>query len=166
MRGIGRGLRGFWGSWGSEFFFFFFAFFCWAFVPFFLFVLFWAVSCSCSVLPFTSCLLFFVSLGRKILTCMEWFSTGILIIIFEKDMFDYKSGEPPENYLTVLRALEVRFPSPFAPPSLLPPCISFPSLSSVLPFSTSSLDLSLYADLPLAALPSFLPCHHLLSLLR
>ena len=34
-------------------------------------------------------------------------SGHILIIIYEKDMFDYSSGEPPENMLTVLRALEV-----------------------------------------------------------
>jgi hypothetical protein len=35
-------------------------------------------------------------------------SGHILIIIYEKDMFDYSNGEPPENMLTVLRALEVR----------------------------------------------------------
>lgn len=34
-------------------------------------------------------------------------SPNILIIIYEKDMFDYRHGEPPESYLTVLRALEV-----------------------------------------------------------
>jgi len=45
-------------------------------------------------------------------------------------MFDYKSGESPESYLTVLRAIEVRF---FFL-SLLLPCISFPSVSSMLTF--------------------------------
>ncbi|GLB38155.1 putative P-loop containing nucleoside triphosphate hydrolase protein [Lyophyllum shimeji] len=33
-----------------------------------------------------------------------------LIIISEKDLFDYSAGEPPENYLTVLRALEISDP--------------------------------------------------------
>lgn len=28
-------------------------------------------------------------------------------MIYEKDMFDYSAGEPPTEYLTVLRALEV-----------------------------------------------------------
>lgn len=37
------------------------------------------------------------------------YSHHVLIIISERDMFDYSQGEPPENYLTVLRALEVRF---------------------------------------------------------
>lgn len=31
-----------------------------------------------------------------------------MIIISRKDLFDYKNGEPPENMLTVLRALDVR----------------------------------------------------------
>lgn len=35
-------------------------------------------------------------------------SGHLLIFTFEKDMFDYSRGEPPENLLTVLRALEVR----------------------------------------------------------
>jgi hypothetical protein len=39
--------------------------------------------------------------------CFDY-SGHILIIIYEKDMFDYSSGEPPEDMLTVLRALEVR----------------------------------------------------------
>lgn len=30
------------------------------------------------------------------------------IIIAPVDIFDYSGGEPPENFLTVLRALEVR----------------------------------------------------------
>jgi len=30
------------------------------------------------------------------------------IIIAERDIFDYSNGEPPERYLTVLRALNVR----------------------------------------------------------
>ena len=34
-------------------------------------------------------------------------SFGVLIIISERDMFDYRAGEPNENKLTVLRALEV-----------------------------------------------------------
>ncbi|KAF8895600.1 hypothetical protein BD779DRAFT_1434318 [Infundibulicybe gibba] len=40
-------------------------------------------------------------------------STGnhhVLIIIYEKDMFDYQSGEPPEHVLTVLRALDISDP--------------------------------------------------------
>jgi hypothetical protein len=98
MRGIGRGLGGFWGSLGSEFFF----------VWVFCFALFWAVSCFvCGFTCSFSISLFFVAFCSD--ADVEWSSTGILIIIFEKDMFDYKSGEPPENYLTVLRALEVRF---------------------------------------------------------
>ncbi|KAH9480811.1 Structural maintenance of chromosomes protein 6 [Psilocybe cubensis] len=32
------------------------------------------------------------------------------IIVFQKDLFDYSTGEPPERYLTVLRALEVDDP--------------------------------------------------------
>jgi hypothetical protein len=36
-----------------------------------------------------------------------------MIIVYEKDLFDYRHGEPPENFLTVLRALDVRYsPSP------------------------------------------------------
>ena len=35
-------------------------------------------------------------------------SHHINILIYEKDMFDYRAGEPPEDKLTVLRALEVR----------------------------------------------------------
>jgi hypothetical protein len=31
-------------------------------------------------------------------------------MIYEKDLFEYRNGEPPENYLTVLRALDVRRP--------------------------------------------------------
>ncbi|KAJ7600936.1 P-loop containing nucleoside triphosphate hydrolase protein [Mycena floridula] len=33
-----------------------------------------------------------------------------LIIIYGKDLFDYQHGEPPENLLTVLRALEINDP--------------------------------------------------------
>ncbi|KAF8625965.1 hypothetical protein AX17_006690 [Amanita inopinata Kibby_2008] len=33
-----------------------------------------------------------------------------LIVIYEKDLFDYSRGEPPENVLTVLRALEISDP--------------------------------------------------------
>ncbi|RDB15207.1 Structural maintenance of chromosomes protein 6 [Hypsizygus marmoreus] len=33
-----------------------------------------------------------------------------MIIIYEKDLFDYSRGEPPESYLTVLRALEISDP--------------------------------------------------------
>jgi hypothetical protein len=32
------------------------------------------------------------------------------IIISERDLFDFRSGEPPEKYLTVLRALDVCLP--------------------------------------------------------
>ena len=35
-------------------------------------------------------------------------SKHINIIISERDLFDYSSGEPPDHVLTVLRALEVR----------------------------------------------------------
>ena len=35
-------------------------------------------------------------------------SNHINIIISERDMFDYSSGEPPNHVLTVLRALEVQ----------------------------------------------------------
>ena len=36
-----------------------------------------------------------------------------MIIVYEKDLFDYRHGEPPEHLLTVLRALDVRYsPSP------------------------------------------------------
>lgn len=28
-------------------------------------------------------------------------------MIYEKDLFDYRNGEPPEHFLTVLRALDV-----------------------------------------------------------
>jgi len=31
-----------------------------------------------------------------------------MIIVYEKDLFDYRHGEPPEHLLTVLRALDVR----------------------------------------------------------
>jgi len=31
----------------------------------------------------------------------------MMILIYEKDLFDYRQGEPPENYLTALRALDV-----------------------------------------------------------
>ncbi|KAG6831338.1 hypothetical protein H0H92_011253 [Tricholoma furcatifolium] len=41
------------------------------------------------------------------------------IIINSRDMFNYSRGEPPEGYLTVLRALEVRF-SLFALTRLIP----------------------------------------------
>ncbi|RDB15621.1 Structural maintenance of chromosomes protein 6 [Hypsizygus marmoreus] len=33
-----------------------------------------------------------------------------LIIIYEKDLFDFSRGEPPEGYLTVLRALDISDP--------------------------------------------------------
>jgi chromosome segregation ATPase len=36
-------------------------------------------------------------------------SQNVLIIIYEKDLFDYSRGEPDEKYLTALRALNVRF---------------------------------------------------------
>ena len=38
------------------------------------------------------------------------FSGQLLIVIYEKDLFDYRKGEPPENFLTVLRALDVSCP--------------------------------------------------------
>ena len=38
------------------------------------------------------------------------FSGQLLIVIYEKDLFDYRNGEPPENFLTVLRALDVSRP--------------------------------------------------------
>ncbi|PPR03753.1 hypothetical protein CVT26_005793 [Gymnopilus dilepis] len=31
----------------------------------------------------------------------------VSILVFQKDLFDYRSGEPPEEYLTVLRALNI-----------------------------------------------------------
>lgn len=34
--------------------------------------------------------------------------------MYEKDLFDYRHGEPPEHLLTVLRALDVRY-SPSLP---------------------------------------------------
>jgi hypothetical protein len=34
-------------------------------------------------------------------------STHTVIVIYEKDLFDYRQGEPPEELLTVLRSLEV-----------------------------------------------------------
>ncbi|PFH51262.1 hypothetical protein AMATHDRAFT_59575 [Amanita thiersii Skay4041] len=37
-------------------------------------------------------------------------NSHITIIIHERDLFDYHSGEPPENVLTVLRALEISDP--------------------------------------------------------
>ena len=37
-------------------------------------------------------------------------SGQLLIVIYEKDLFDYRSGEPPEHFLTVLRALDVSRP--------------------------------------------------------
>ena len=37
-------------------------------------------------------------------------SVNLLIVIYEKDMFDYRNGEPPEHFLTVLRALDVSRP--------------------------------------------------------
>lgn len=40
---------------------------------------------------------------------MMLFSPGVQIIISERDLFDYRNGEPREGVLTVLRALEVRF---------------------------------------------------------
>jgi hypothetical protein len=39
--------------------------------------------------------------------CFSFFSGGLLVIIYEKDMFDYHGGEPHPSMLTVLRALEV-----------------------------------------------------------
>ncbi|CAA7262794.1 unnamed protein product [Cyclocybe aegerita] len=33
-----------------------------------------------------------------------------LILIYEKDLFDYRHGEPPQEFLTVLRALEISDP--------------------------------------------------------
>ncbi|KAF9013179.1 hypothetical protein BDQ17DRAFT_1342932 [Cyathus striatus] len=41
---------------------------------------------------------------------VETGNPGNLIFIFEKDLFDYRSGEPPENVLTVLRALDISDP--------------------------------------------------------
>ena len=38
------------------------------------------------------------------------FSGQLLIVIYEKDLFDFQRGEPPENFLTVLRALDVSRP--------------------------------------------------------
>jgi hypothetical protein len=38
------------------------------------------------------------------------FSGQLLIVIYEKDLFDYRKGEPPDNFLTVLRALDVSRP--------------------------------------------------------
>ncbi len=35
-------------------------------------------------------------------------SRNCQIIIAEVDMFDFSEGEPPQGYLTILRALEVR----------------------------------------------------------
>jgi hypothetical protein len=37
------------------------------------------------------------------------FSPSTMIIVYEKDLFDYRHGEPPEHLLTVLRALDVRY---------------------------------------------------------
>jgi hypothetical protein len=37
-----------------------------------------------------------------------FYSGSISIVITGRDMFDYSTGEPPSNILTVLRALEVR----------------------------------------------------------
>ena len=42
-----------------------------------------------------------------VLMKLSIFSSQHLIIISERDMFDYSSGEPDPNMLTVLRALEV-----------------------------------------------------------
>ena len=41
------------------------------------------------------------------------------IIIAEVDMFDYSEGEPPQEYLTVLRALEVGCSSSILKPAAL-----------------------------------------------
>ncbi|KAF9483584.1 P-loop containing nucleoside triphosphate hydrolase protein [Pholiota conissans] len=41
---------------------------------------------------------------------METGNTHTIIIIFEKDLFDYRHGEPRENILTVLRALDISDP--------------------------------------------------------
>ncbi|KAI0081596.1 P-loop containing nucleoside triphosphate hydrolase protein [Panus rudis PR-1116 ss-1] len=37
-------------------------------------------------------------------------NNNVSITITERDLFDYSAGEPPENYLTVLRALEISDP--------------------------------------------------------
>ncbi|TFK33017.1 P-loop containing nucleoside triphosphate hydrolase protein [Crucibulum laeve] len=37
-------------------------------------------------------------------------NSHVLIIIYEKDLFDYRSGEPADNYPTVLRALDISDP--------------------------------------------------------
>ena len=36
-----------------------------------------------------------------------------MIIVYEKDLFDYRHGEPPEHLVTVLRALDVRYSPSF-----------------------------------------------------
>ena len=38
------------------------------------------------------------------------FSGQFLIVIYEKDPFDYRDGELPEIFLTVLRALDISRP--------------------------------------------------------
>ncbi|KAF8157852.1 hypothetical protein B0H34DRAFT_706410 [Crassisporium funariophilum] len=41
---------------------------------------------------------------------MAFCSPQTLIVIYEKDLFDYRHGEPPEHLLTVLRALDIADP--------------------------------------------------------
>ena len=45
---------------------------------------------------------------NHIVTGVSSSGRGSQIIIAEVDLFDFSEGEPPENYLTILRALEVR----------------------------------------------------------